>query len=113
MLNSIIVKDQKSRKSNLSRIKTKHVEVIPGSSGGIESVLKTLPGVSSANELSSQYSVRGGNFDEKEQSFEQKKNFCAVCETKMGLIRHNPKGHWKIEGQLCRKCWDSKKAEFG
>ena len=64
MLNSIIVKDQKSRKSNLSRIKTKHVEVIPGSSGGIESVLKTLPGVSSANELSSQYSVRGGNFDE-------------------------------------------------
>ena len=40
MLNSIIVKDQKSRKSNLSRIKTKHVEVIPGSSGGIESVLK-------------------------------------------------------------------------
>ena len=64
VLESIIVKDQKSRKNNLSRIKTKHVEVIPGSSGGIESVLKTLPGVSSANELSSQYSVRGGNFDE-------------------------------------------------
>ncbi len=64
LLDDIIVKDQKSRKNNLSRIKTKHVEVIPGSSGGIESVLKTLPGVSSANELSSQYSVRGGNFDE-------------------------------------------------
>ena len=27
-------------------------------------MIKTLPGVSSANELSSQYSVRGGNFDE-------------------------------------------------
>ena len=64
ILKDIIVKDQKSRKNNLSRIKTKHVEVIPGSDGGIESVLKTLPGVSSANELSSQYSVRGGNFDE-------------------------------------------------
>ena len=64
LLDDIIVKDQKSRKNNLSRIKTKHVEVIPGSVGGIESVLKTLPGVSSANELSSQYSVRGGNFDE-------------------------------------------------
>jgi len=64
LLKDIIVKDQKSRKNNLSRIKTKHVEVIPGSGGGIESVLKTLPGVSSANELSSQYSVRGGNFDE-------------------------------------------------
>ena len=64
LLDDIIVKDQKSRKNNLSRIKTKHVEVIPGSGGGIQSVLKTLPGVSSANELSSQYSVRGGNFDE-------------------------------------------------
>ena len=64
LLEDIIVKDKKSRKSNLSRIKTKHVEVIPGSNGGIESILKTLPGVSSANELSSQYSVRGGNFDE-------------------------------------------------
>ena len=39
--------------------------LIPNSvGGGIESVLKTLPGVSSTNELSSQYSVRGGNFDE-------------------------------------------------
>ena len=28
------------------------------------SLIKTLPGVSSNNELSSQYSVRGGNFDE-------------------------------------------------
>jgi len=52
-------------------------------------------------------------FDEKEKDHDQKKNFCSLCETKMGLIRHNPKGHWKIEGQLCRKCWDEKKAEFG
>ena len=29
LLEDIIVKDQKSRKNNLSRIKTKHVEVIP------------------------------------------------------------------------------------
>ena len=32
--------------------------------GGIEGILKTLPGVSSTNELSSQYSVRGGSYDE-------------------------------------------------
>ena len=64
VLNDIIVKDKKSRKNNLSRIKTKHVQVLPGNNGGIEAILKTLPGVSSANELSSQYSVRGGNFDE-------------------------------------------------
>ena len=50
---------------------------------------------------------------EKKKDFAQKKNFCALCETKMGLIRHNPKGHWKVEGQLCGKCWDKKKTEFG
>ena len=35
-----------------------------GPSSGVESLLKTLPDVSSNNELSSQYSVRGGSFDE-------------------------------------------------
>ena len=64
LLDDVIVSDQKSRKKSFSRIKPKHVSVIPGNSGGIEAILKTLPGVSSANELSSQYSVRGGNFDE-------------------------------------------------
>ncbi|MCL1822262.1 MAG: TonB-dependent receptor, partial [Prolixibacteraceae bacterium] len=36
------------------------------SAGGndVEALIKTLPGVSSNNEMSSQYSVRGGNFDE-------------------------------------------------
>ena len=62
--NEIIIKDQQSRKSTLTKIKPKHAAVIPNSSGGVEALLKTLPGVSSANELSSQYSVRGGNFDE-------------------------------------------------
>ena len=64
LLKDVIVTDQKSRKESFSRIKPKHVSVLPGNSGGIEAILKTLPGVSSANELSSQYSVRGGNFDE-------------------------------------------------
>jgi hypothetical protein len=64
LLNDVIVTDKRSRKKNLSRIKTKHVRILPSSNEGIEAILKTLPGVSSANELSSQYSVRGGNFDE-------------------------------------------------
>ncbi|MDG1348731.1 MAG: TonB-dependent receptor [Flavobacteriales bacterium] len=64
LLGDVIVTDQKSRKESFSRIKPKHVKVLPGNSGGIEAILKTLPGVNSANELSSQYSVRGGNFDE-------------------------------------------------
>ena len=64
LIDDVIVRDKKTRKQALSKIKTQHVSLIPNSGGGVESVLKTLPGVSSANELSSQYSVRGGNFDE-------------------------------------------------
>jgi len=36
----------------------------PSANAGVEGLLKSLPGVSSNNELSTQYSVRGGNFDE-------------------------------------------------
>lgn len=64
LINDIIVRDKKSRKQALSKIKTQHVSIIPNSVGGIEAILKTHAGVSSANDLSSQYSVRGGNFDE-------------------------------------------------
>ena len=64
LLKDVIITDISNRKDNLIRIKAKHVSILPSSTGGIEAILKTLPGVSSANELSSQYSVRGGNFDE-------------------------------------------------
>ena len=37
---------------------------IPGANAGVENLLKTLPGVYSNNELSTQYAVRGGNYDE-------------------------------------------------
>ena len=37
---------------------------MPNITGGVEGLVKLLPGVSSNDELSSQYSVRGGNFDE-------------------------------------------------
>lgn len=40
------------------------VRQIPGANAGVENILKLLPGVSSNNELSTQYSVRGGNYDE-------------------------------------------------
>jgi len=40
------------------------VRKIPGSNEGVENILKLLPGVSFNNELSTQYNVRGGNFDE-------------------------------------------------
>lgn len=40
------------------------VRNIPGANAGVENILKLLPGVSSSNELSTQYNVRGGNYDE-------------------------------------------------
>jgi len=40
------------------------VRKIPGANEGVENILKLLPGVSFNNELSTQYNVRGGNFDE-------------------------------------------------
>lgn len=53
-----------SPESNLVKIEAKHISLIPDISGNLESLIKTLPGVSSNTELSSQYSVRGGNYDE-------------------------------------------------
>ena len=42
----------------------KTLRTIKGAQPGVENILKTLPGVNISNELSTQYSVRGGNFDE-------------------------------------------------
>ncbi|MCF8366613.1 MAG: TonB-dependent receptor [Bacteroidales bacterium] len=64
MLPDIVIQDERIRNTNLQRIDPKEVAIIPTITGTVESLIKTLPGVSSNNELSSQYSVRGGNFDE-------------------------------------------------
>jgi hypothetical protein len=46
------------------KLDPKLTALLPGPGGGVENLIKTMPGVSSTSELSSQYSVRGGNFDE-------------------------------------------------
>jgi len=63
-LKGVEVRDQQIRSSSYTRLDPKDAKLLPTLTGGIEAMLKTLPGVSSSNELSSQYSVRGGNFDE-------------------------------------------------
>ena len=63
-LADVIIEEQSGRKDNMFQLDPKSLQVIPNPTGNIESILKTLPGVSSSNELSSQYNVRGGNFDE-------------------------------------------------
>jgi hypothetical protein len=49
---------------DIQRIPVKEFGQLPNPSGSLEALIKTMPGVSSSNELSSQYSVRGGSFDE-------------------------------------------------
>jgi len=58
------VRDEQLRTENIVRLNPRDALIAPAVSGGVESLIKTLPGVSSNNELSSQYSVRGGNYDE-------------------------------------------------
>lgn len=52
------------RTTSAIRLDPKVVSFIPSASGDFNAVLFSQPGVSSRNELSSSYSVRGGNFDE-------------------------------------------------
>lgn len=63
-LSTIEVKDQQLRTNTFSRLDPKTVTFIPSINASVEDLIKTMPGVSSRNELSSQYSVRGGNYDE-------------------------------------------------
>ncbi len=58
------VEAEQNRTSNLIKIDPKFTEKLPSPTGNFESVLFTMPGVASNNELSSTYNVRGGNFDE-------------------------------------------------
>lgn len=63
ILKTVVINDQKERtESGLIKINPKNSEALPGATGGVEGLIKTLVG--SNNELTSQYSVRGGNYDE-------------------------------------------------
>ena len=63
-LESIEVRDQQLRTNTFSRLDPKVLTLIPTINASVEDLIKTMPGVSSRNEMSSQYSVRGGNYDE-------------------------------------------------
>ncbi len=53
-----------NRFKDLTRLDPINITHIPTASQDFNAILFTLPGVSNRNELSSSYSVRGGNFDE-------------------------------------------------
>jgi len=64
LMDEVNVTGQLRQTSTLDMLDPSKLKVMANASGGIESLLITFAGVSSSNELSSQYNVRGGNFDE-------------------------------------------------
>jgi len=64
ILDEVVIKNDSKNAQGITTIKAEKVKRIPGANAGIETLLMTLPGVSNNNELSTQYNVRGGNFDE-------------------------------------------------
>lgn len=63
VLEEVIIKDNKERiESGLVRVNPKYAISNPSATGGVEGLIKIFVG--SNNELTSQYSVRGGNYDE-------------------------------------------------
>ncbi|MGL1885200.1 MAG: TonB-dependent receptor [Reichenbachiella sp.] len=67
VLKDVNISDEQIRlDSDFSNISIAHKDVytMPNATGDFNTILGTLPGVSSNNELSSAYAVRGGNYDE-------------------------------------------------
>ncbi len=60
----LVSRDRKSQIQGITTLSAETIKKIPGANAGIENVLKTLAGVNSNNEMSTQYAVRGGNYDE-------------------------------------------------
>ncbi|PCJ98302.1 MAG: TonB-dependent receptor [Flavobacteriaceae bacterium] len=60
----VVTPEGKKILKGITNIPPELVRHIPGANAGVENILKLLPGVSSNNELSTQYAVRGGNYDE-------------------------------------------------
>jgi hypothetical protein len=63
VLETVVVQDERERnQAGLTKINPKNALVLPSTVGGVEGLIKILVG--SNNELTSQYNVRGGNYDE-------------------------------------------------
>ncbi|MDE6197451.1 MAG: TonB-dependent receptor, partial [Muribaculaceae bacterium] len=64
-LGDVVVTDYQKQMGGMQKIDSKDFKLAPDVSGGsVEALLTTMAGVNSNNEMSSQYSVRGGSYDE-------------------------------------------------
>ncbi|MCM1077245.1 MAG: carboxypeptidase-like regulatory domain-containing protein [Bacteroides sp.] len=65
MLQQVEVTELKKQTGSISTIDASELRKNPDASGGsVESLITTMAGVTGSNEMSSQYSVRGGSYDE-------------------------------------------------
>ena len=65
MLGDVNVTGEKIQSDQTQEIKIKDIKMAPSANGnGVEGIIQQLAGVSTHSELSSQYNVRGGAFDE-------------------------------------------------
>lgn len=63
-IDEVTIQDYRKIAKGIKSLKIKKLKNIPGANGGVENLLMTFAGVNNNNELSTQYNVRGGNFDE-------------------------------------------------
>ena len=64
-LNAIEVTEYRKQTDGIQRIDGDSYKLAPDVSGGsVEGLISTMAGVTGSNEMSSQYSVRGGSYDE-------------------------------------------------
>ena len=64
-LAAVVVTEQRKQTGTIQKIDTKDVKSMPSATGNaIEELIQSQAGVSTHSELSSQYNVRGGSFDE-------------------------------------------------
>ncbi|HKJ05904.1 MAG TPA: TonB-dependent receptor, partial [Flavobacteriaceae bacterium] len=62
-IDEVVIKNKKEAQ-NAIQVNPKNTIQLPGANNGVENVIMTFAGVNNTNELSTQYNVRGGNFDE-------------------------------------------------
>ncbi|SET39108.1 TonB-dependent receptor [Hymenobacter actinosclerus] len=78
---------------SIMKLEPRAAKEIPSPFGDFSAILKTLPGVTSTNELTSTYSVRGGNYEENliyVNGFEVYRPFLVTTAQQEGLSFVNP-----------------------
>ena len=64
-LNEVVITQKKRQTDAMEQLDVKDIKAVPSTSGNaVEELIQQQAGVSTHNELSSQYNVRGGSFDE-------------------------------------------------